>query len=587
MKFPSAAFAFLAIALFLSNYAYSTCPTAKRDIYLAAVTGENEGGIFQLEVETRPGKGSIYTAVSPRIGFATQESEELAARVAAETAGIDLSECDVFFRINGDFGDSSVDGPSAGGAMAVATRAALLNQSIRQDIVMTGTISPEGKVGEVGGIIEKSLAASDAGAKYILVPKLKIYEMLLLSSVSRTKDFRVIEVSNLTEAEKVIFSNYSQNFTALFAPKSLPMPSTLQPIEMDFDLARFGIVARGVVEELDSKAGSALMGSAGAEKIAGVKEYFRSEVNKYYAMLSMGYPFTAANSAFLLSIDAEYLKIGGTKVDMTGSIEDVSSCLDSLSKPNKTVENFHWAVGSDLRRNWAKKKFNETLAMRGEQTGYTTLRDLLFSYSWCGISRELAVQANDIGGKPVEEAALAPLSSKKLLEAEEALASSDRPDYDALWHLQAGLDANESGDFGAAIYEATYAMTMQGVTSESEKNLTEAAQKLSQGGRESLWGKIYYGHGMYLYAEAKEGGFIPADAYRILEYSSDLDKASAEINQELLKKPTESSPIQPPAQEEVPSGQQEQDTLLSVFLALCVAVLGFVVIWRLIGGIRK
>ena len=81
--------------------------------------------------------------------------------------------------------------------------------------------------------------------------------------------------------------------------------------------------------------------------------------------------------------------------------------------------------------------------------------------------------------------------------------------------------------------------------------------------------------------------FSTDDAYRILEYSSDLDKASAEINQELLKKPTESSPIQPPAQEEVPSGQQEQDTLLSVFLALCVAVLGFVVIWRLIGGIRK
>lgn len=572
-----------ALLLILSS-AYPYCPTATRSIYLAAVTGEESGGVFQLEVETRPGNGSIYTSVSPRTGFATQESEEAAADYAFSTTGVPRSGCDVLFRIKGKFGDNSVDGPSAGGAMALAARAALLNRTIRQDIVMTGTISPEGKVGEVGGIIEKGLGVSEAGGKYFLVPKpLKVYEALLLSTISRSRDFHAIEVPSIEEAERIAFSNYSEKFSSKFKPESKSAPS-LAPIQMDADLARFSLVAKKVVDELDSKVQVAFPLQGESEESQALRQYFAAEISKYRSLLPMGYPFTAANSAFLLSIDAEYARIGDSKVDLDGTVKNAQQCGSSLRPSAKTQENLHWAIGSDLRRIWAKNKLNETLENRAEQGGYTTLRDVLYSYSWCEISGQLSSQADEIGGTPVDEKLLAQLASEKLSEAEEALDSAARQDYDALWHLKNGLDANRSGNYGAAIYEATYAATMQKIASGNVENLTAASEKLVDGERKTLWGKIYQGQGAYLYQDAVQSKSQPSDAYRILKYSQEIDRQAQEIDRELAKAAEEApAPAAPDkAPEENRKQQAGQDYLVPALLGAAVALLGLMIAYRLL-----
>jgi hypothetical protein len=578
----NAIFALLALLLLFSSLS-AQCPTAKRQIYLAAVTGESSGGIFQLRVEIRPGNGTVYTAISPRTGFSTQESEMDAVQYAFASAGIDLGGCDVLFSMKGDFGDNTVDGPSAGGAMAVATKAALLNKTIRQDAAMTGTVSQEGRVGEVGGIIEKAIAAAESGARYFVVPKLKVYEALLISSVSSKYDFAAIEAGSLQDAEAVMFSNYTEEFASKFSPESKPVPLALPALPLDAQTGRFTLVAKKVVDDLDATVRTVFPGQQKNEEGARLQKYFTEELSKYRTLLSMGYPFTAANSAFLLSIDAEYAKMGGRQVDINGSFSDVQDCVGRLEKPKKTAENFHWATGSDLRRIWAAKKLNETAEERGEHGGYVTLRDLLFANSWCGISRELALQSNDIGGQEANESALAPLASRKLSDAESALASAPKPDYDALWHYESGLIANESGEYGAAIYEATYALAMQKITSGEKENSSLAAKKLSEGGRNSLWGKIYYAQGLYLYYDALENKAPANDAYRILKYSSDLDKASAEIDQELEEAQKQSAAAQAPEQkQEEPARQaREESPAILLLLALCLGLTGAAAIWRL------
>ena len=572
------------LLLFLSSAYAIPCAHHEKRIYLAAVTGENSGGVFQLVVETRPGNGSVYTAVSPRIGFATQESEEAAVDYAFWSTAMDRKECDVLFRIVGQFGESSVDGPSAGGAMAVATRAALLNRSIRQDVVMTGTISQDGKIGEVGGVIEKSLGASEEGAKYFLVPTLMVHEAFLISTMSKAKDFHAIEVQTVQDAEKVLFSDYSQKFTPSFKPESKPVPPGLAPIPLDADLGRFSLVAKKVVDELQSKAKEAFADANGSDAEA-MQGYFGKEISKYYRLIPAGYVFTAANAAFLLSIDAEYVKIGDTPVDLDGSISDVSSCVKSLSAPKKTAENFHWSIGSDLRRTWADKKLNETVGARFSQGGYTTLRDLLYAYSWCGISRELAAQAGDIGGEAADESVLSALADAKIREAADLMNSSKKIDYDALWHLENGMEANGTGQFGAAIYEATYAETMQKVATENVENLSGAAEKLSGASRQTLWGKIYQGQGLYLYAEAKEGKFSPSDAYRILRYAQEIDRAALDIDRELLKKPSEIPKGQQPAQAQ--EAEKPDGFAISAALAACVALTGVLVAYRAAMNARR
>jgi len=576
-----AVFAFL----IFSSLAFAICPTESREINMAAVVSENSGGIFVLHVEVRPGNGSIYTSISPRIGFSTQESEQAAVDYAFSQSSVQRKDCDVLFSMSGDFGGNRIDGPSAGGAMSIAVKAALTNRAIRRDVVMTGTISQDGEVGEVGGIIEKALAAKDSGAKYILVPRLLFSEALLLSSVSSAGGFSAIQVTNFSEAERILYSPYSQNFTFNFQPKSDPMPSNLAGRPYDPDTARFSIVATRLVDSLDRRVASALSGPIAGTKANVSSKYFSSELSKYRRQIAMGYPFTAANAAFLLSVDAEYLSIGGKEVDINGSIDDVSSCLSSLPIPVKTRENIHWAIGADLRRLWAEKKLNDTISARADREAYSTLSDLLLAYGWCGISRELAAQASDIGGTPINESELGVLSDKLLSDADSALTSSSFLNSDAYSHLQGGMDAYDSGNYGAAIYEATYAKSMQAAADEAGgKNFTSAAESLANGTRDSLWGKIYFGQGAYLNAASKEGLATASDAYRILSYSSALDASSREIDGALARQP--GAPIaaqsQPAALPAAGNGIiYSQQAMAGLALFGCVFFLAVLVFYRM------
>jgi len=565
--------------LLFSSLASALCPETSREISMAAVVGEDSGGIFTLHVEVRPGTGKIYTSIDPRIGFSTQESEQEAVDYAFSQSGADRGECDVLFSMKGDFGSNRIDGPSAGGAMSAAVKAALTNRTIRKDVVMTGTISQDGGVGGVGGIIEKALAARDAGAKYMLVPKLMMHESFLLSSVSSGGGFAAIEVSDLEEAERVLYSPYSQVFTQNFTPKSDALPAGLPVQKYDADTARFSMVATHVVDELGDTVSSALAAAQGSMAEAS-REYFSSELSNYREQIRMGYPFTAANAAFLLSVDAEYLGIGGSEIDINGSIGKVQSCLGALPAPQKTRENIHWAIGADLRRIWAENKLNSTIAARADREGYSTLRDLLYSYAWCGISRELAKQAQDIGGAPINESSLEALAAALLGEADASLSSSSFLSSDAYSHLESGMGAYDSGYYGAAIYEATYARSMQAAADEAgSRNFSAAADALANGTRDSLWGKIYAGQGIYLGHAAKEGIASHSDAYRILSYAQALDESSSKIGAELAAAPKAAPPeaAEGPqagaAQREEPfQAAAESLALLGTVLALAILV---------------
>ncbi len=64
-----------------------------------------------------------------------------------------------------------VDGPSAGVAMFSALYSAIFKQPIPNNLCMTGEVTIHGEVYPVGGVPEKLLAAQNAGAKAVLIPK--------------------------------------------------------------------------------------------------------------------------------------------------------------------------------------------------------------------------------------------------------------------------------------------------------------------------------------------------------------------------------------------------------------------------------
>lgn len=130
-----------------------------------------EGTTLNITVEVRDGEGLILVNTETATGIDFQSSARTAAKVAQEFTHLDLSKKDIIFSISSSKGVVVADGPSAGAAMAVLLISALEGKELRNDVLITGTINPDGMIGKVGGVMEKAEAAGMHGAKKFLVPK--------------------------------------------------------------------------------------------------------------------------------------------------------------------------------------------------------------------------------------------------------------------------------------------------------------------------------------------------------------------------------------------------------------------------------
>jgi PDZ domain-containing protein len=103
---------------------------------------------------------------------------------------------DLPFKVSIQAGD--IGGPSAGLAFALAILDALSGGKLTNGHVVaaTGTISPSGQVGDVGGVREKTVAVERAGAQLFFVP---VVEYANARSVA-SKALRVVPVSSLAQA---------------------------------------------------------------------------------------------------------------------------------------------------------------------------------------------------------------------------------------------------------------------------------------------------------------------------------------------------------------------------------------------------
>jgi PDZ domain-containing protein len=100
----------------------------------------------------------------------------------------------------------AIGGPSAGLAFTLAILDSLSGGRLTGGHVVaaTGTISPDGQVGQVGGVAEKTIAVERAGAQVFFVP---VAEYAEARSVAY-KALRVVPVSTLAQALHVLTHQY-------------------------------------------------------------------------------------------------------------------------------------------------------------------------------------------------------------------------------------------------------------------------------------------------------------------------------------------------------------------------------------------
>jgi uncharacterized protein len=195
---------------------------SQASINLPAVDENGKGIATPLKVEVRAGDGKVLTNIDKLLFWVdTQFSIQTAKDVAAKYTKIDIGKFDLIYAIGGE-NETTVGGPSAGAALTIATIAALENKTLKPNIMITGTIEPDGAIGQVGGILEKAQAAKSVGATTLLVPvgessytyfepqqscsqiggftycETKYKEISL--NVEQESGIRVIEVANINQA---------------------------------------------------------------------------------------------------------------------------------------------------------------------------------------------------------------------------------------------------------------------------------------------------------------------------------------------------------------------------------------------------
>jgi len=130
-----------------------------------------KGVVMNVLVELRNGEGRLLVNTQPKVGIDLQTSGRTAVLVAQNVTGVSMMTTDVILTVIADSNVDVVDGPSAGAAITIAIIAAIRNQTLRSDVFISGTISPDQTIGPVGGLQYKALAATEKDAKMFLVPK--------------------------------------------------------------------------------------------------------------------------------------------------------------------------------------------------------------------------------------------------------------------------------------------------------------------------------------------------------------------------------------------------------------------------------
>jgi len=179
-----------------------TFRVSRPGVATGAAWTEAGGDVLFIEASLLPaGHGNII--LTGQLGNVMQESARAAvSHIRSTTKELGLSPDFLNahdLHIHVPAGAIPKDGPSAGVTMATAIVSALRNQTVREDVAMTGEITLSGLVLPVGGIREKALAARRHGIKCFVLPARNEPDLAELAPEVR-ETMRFVPVETLEQA---------------------------------------------------------------------------------------------------------------------------------------------------------------------------------------------------------------------------------------------------------------------------------------------------------------------------------------------------------------------------------------------------
>ncbi len=157
-------------ASFLDESQKPSFSVVQKSIPIVAVSNDESGVMSEMNLKLSPGSNDILMNTNPFLEPDLQYALKTAVTYAQSRDPGYKSDKDFVFNFSSTEAQL-IGGESAGAAATILAIAALENKGLKGDAVITGTINEDGTIGEIGGVLEKAKAVSDAGYKYFLVPK--------------------------------------------------------------------------------------------------------------------------------------------------------------------------------------------------------------------------------------------------------------------------------------------------------------------------------------------------------------------------------------------------------------------------------
>jgi uncharacterized protein len=528
--------------IMISVNIFAYIPKAQMTIF--AVNNSNVGMDANLIIEIEPGTGKIYSNVNSQVGSLTQESERNAVNAAERVVKDTKSKYDYLFEIQSVA--SSIDGPSAGAAMSLLLVSMLSDKDLSGKVSITGTITEEGYVGEVGGIGAKAKKAADVGIKLFMIPiGTRKQAITTDSGNSQIVDLpeyafdkwgmKIVEVETIEDIQKYVSIEIDDIDINLvkeakepeYIPSTIEYSKALEPMRVLVD--KYLIDANKVLEKTEGNINvSKIKDSSTVQSLLSLVDYSKESIANAHNYSKGNYLYTAANEAFLakiylIAIDEVVSNPSILTADSTiynlrlKEIEEKIELSENRSK-SCSLDKIEWCISARQRIVWAKNKIKDIKENSKDGAPLDRIMDYSYALGWVEIANDfldIGVSADKGDVKFIESKDFKDLSQQYIVNLENEIVLLDETiaqDDDIQRRLKAAKTDYEMGWYVTSIYDAASAKAV--INSRKETNtemfdenlfiskynsMTFLSSEENLKTEKNIWSKLYYDHATHYY----------------------------------------------------------------------------------------
>ncbi len=454
----------------------------------AVILENNTGSLTNITLTITTGNGTVSITGPQTVGSSTNQSAYTAAVYASNYTNRNFSHYNFDYGINDA---DNVSGPSAGAAMTILTVSAFESRPLRNGFTMTGTISSNGSIGEIGGVYDKVAAAKNAGMELVLVPAVQqgSAEAELYYLVQTNFQIPLVQVANIQQAAYFALGNNNgaQNMTQYTFYTNYNI-SKITPATLNCSASCNETIFNSLLNETFNLTRNEINNLGTNPRFANVSYQLGRVLNQSIGIADLGYRYTGADFAFLDYVNAFYFDgYPSNRTDALAMLNDIKSFCTSLSPPEITYSNYDYVVNAEMRQYWGNYTISAALnAYNSSSIESDEILDELYlgaqSNAWCTATNLIYSEASAQNGTYlVPSTSLSSIATARINRA---------LPYGTNLYLATAEQAYKQNNYPVTILDADYAYAFSNASSKSTlspQQLDTLATSIAQNSTYGVW----------------------------------------------------------------------------------------------------